>query len=927
MKTFSAKIGNILLIVLLLSLLLWSGYQSAVNWKAYQYYKKTSHDLLNIKFIQSLEHAIFNEMVCTVTLNKHKDNFQKICRQMEKTTDSILSQIKQSDFDPNIYALKNNVQQFRMQINKNSYYAIESIRNGKFKKEIHGYIQRYLNEIGKTLHKKNDKKILEIYKKLLDISYSFESEKVLLAYYLSRKIPMNANELIAWDKMTSHNQDNFSTFEDKNKNLSNIYSKWHSEAVQKVIREIESVRLDMMAHASTGNYQTPLTEWIRLSNEKQSILMNIEDEIIDTFVKKLDEEAEKNLNKAIIYGVIALLSLLALLLYIISLIRAKKERKYFFQMASKIASLDDDKKNKLNFFDNRLACSYIENSYEKLYTEKHKMEEELKKQNMFFTQLLYDLRPSVDSINGYSILLHETSMSPEQQKYCDEIRSHGDIIENTIESFPIKYREGKVEESKITEESVNLLTRTESFIEKFIPRTTQKDIQLSLYTDPILNQYVYAGADHIYKVLTHLLDRAINRTQAYGSVDVFVKKISEDDQAISIKYQIVDHNDNMNKFDIERLHDILSSKGWNHEEGLNTEEEMLMISNRLLAKLGSKLEFKSVAKNENIFYFDIRLPKDLSKEILPSPQFENMSIGIALPTLNITRQQEKNIEIYANKLGVSYKLFDYDTLKKIKSKPNSLPDILLVYHHYARLQGELAMFEEMKCHTVLITKPFLRSSEKDLSMYNFYSTLYEPMTYSKIIKILKKIKNNTANKSKEEIKPFKKKTDHKKILTLNNGNHPIEDEELQDINILITEDNKVQQKIWKERLSNIGINKIVLTPDPKEILKERKENSYDIIMIDVDTIIADGVEVLNEILYFERINQLQHVPIIAFGADKDTREKYIKLGFDEIILKNATEKDIKTTISKYTIELAILKSKEEEDALIAKMLSGDLFDE
>jgi len=932
MKTILDKFGNLLLIILLLSLLLWSGYQSATNWRAYQYYKKTSHNLQNIKFIQSLEHAIFNEMVCAVTINKHKDKFQHICKEMEKTTDSILSQIKQSDFDPNIYALKNNVQQFRAQIRKSSYYAIEAIKNGQFKKEIHSYIQNYLDQIGSTLYNRNDKKILEVYKKLLDISYSFESEKVLLAYYLSRKIPMNADELIAWDSMTSRIQDNFSALENKNKNLSNIYNKWHSEAVQKVIREIESVRLDVMAHASSGNYQTPLIEWIRLSNEKQSILMNIEDEIIDTFVNKLESEAEKSLNKAIMYGIVALLSLLALLLYISSLIRMSREKRYFLQMASKIAALDDQKKHKPNLYDSKLTYSYIENGYEKLYTRKQKLEEELKNKDRFFTQFLYDLQSPLDSISGYGALLSETPMDAEQKTYCDEISSNASKTEKMIESSPIKYKEGKIEEPKITEESINIVIKTESTIEKFVPRATQKDIHLSLYTDPSLNQYVYANADHIYKVLTHLLHRATNRTQAYGSIDVFVEKINEDDQSITIKYKVIDHNEIMSKDEIERLQDILSSDGWKHNEDLNTEEEMLVISNRLLTKLGSKLEFKSLGKKENLFYFTIRLPKDVSKEAAPSAQFENMSIGIALPTLNITRQQEKNIEVYANTLGVSCKIYDYDTLEKIKSDSSSLPDVLLVYHHYARLQGELDMFKEMDCETALITKPSLRSSD-DLNAHSFCCIVYEPLTYTKIIKILSKIKdsqnhdNSKKNEDKSEIKPIEEKTDTDVILLLDNKIVPNKNDDLKDINLLIAEDNEIQQKLWKERLNNIGITGITLTSDSKEILKERKENSYDIIMIDLDMLISDGPELLNEILYYERINQLQHVPVIAFGANQDAREKYIKLGFDEIILKNASEKEIRSIINHYAIEVALLKSKEEEDALIAKMLSGDLFEE
>jgi len=132
--------------------------------------------------------------------------------------------------------------------------------------------------------------------------------------------------------------------------------------------------------------------------------------------------------------------------------------------------------------------------------------------------------------------------------------------------------------------------------------------------------------------------------------------------------------------------------------------------------------------------------------------------------------------------------------------------------------------------------------------------------------------------------------------------------------------------MWEEKLHNLGIEHITIASDAKEVYEQRTKGEFDLILMDVDIPIMDGFETTNKILYFERVNQLAHVPIVALSSNISKKEEYIKYGMDDVVSKSVSTRELAGIIEKYGIEWALVRSKEEEDELINKMLSGELFD-
>lgn len=67
----------------------------------------------------------------------------------------------------------------------------------------------------------------------------------------------------------------------------------------------------------------------------------------------------------------------------------------------------------------------------------------------------------------------------------------------------------------------------------------------------------------------------------------------------------------------------------------------------------------------------------------------------------------------------------------------------------------------------------------------------------------------------------------------------------------------------------------------------RKKNRYDVIFMDIQMPVMNGIEATKAILKYEKDNNLEHIPIIAVTANamNGNREKFLSEGMDDFIAK------------------------------------------
>jgi len=121
-----------------------------------------------------------------------------------------------------------------------------------------------------------------------------------------------------------------------------------------------------------------------------------------------------------------------------------------------------------------------------------------------------------------------------------------------------------------------------------------------------------------------------------------------------------------------------------------------------------------------------------------------------------------------------------------------------------------------------------------------------------------------------------------------------------DVHVLVAEDNPINQRLIKIVLENLGV-RVTLTANGQEAYDARISGEYDIIFMDVQMPVMDGIESTHCILEYEKENGLDHVPIIALTANALTgdKEKYMAEGMDDYATKPLDIKILEKLISEY----------------------------
>ncbi len=126
-----------------------------------------------------------------------------------------------------------------------------------------------------------------------------------------------------------------------------------------------------------------------------------------------------------------------------------------------------------------------------------------------------------------------------------------------------------------------------------------------------------------------------------------------------------------------------------------------------------------------------------------------------------------------------------------------------------------------------------------------------------------------------------------------------------EIRILLVEDNVINQRMAKRMVENMGY-KVDIANNGQEALDMLQERNYDLILLDVQMPVMDGLRTAQKIRIHE-MNSDEHIPIIAMTAhaQKEDRDRCLEAGMDDYLSKPINMKMLEQKLKHY------LKAKQE----------------
>ena len=136
------------------------------------------------------------------------------------------------------------------------------------------------------------------------------------------------------------------------------------------------------------------------------------------------------------------------------------------------------------------------------------------------------------------------------------------------------------------------------------------------------------------------------------------------------------------------------------------------------------------------------------------------------------------------------------------------------------------------------------------------------------------------------ILPLKRKTGHVAKKSLAKSDVPLWKGPT--LNVLLAEDNPVNTQFIKTILENLG-HKVTHAGNGKVAIDLLKANAFDIVLMDIQMPVMDGVDALSILRELEQLNgrPLTVIALTAFALIGD-QEKYLEMGFDGYLSKPFT---------------------------------------
>ena len=616
-------------------------------------------------------------------------------------------------------------------------------------------------------------------------------------------------------------------------------------------------------------------DYLSTSNEYSEFMKKVKNiEGIEEKILIKDTELRVNEQK-----IIMMTSLLVLILSIFMFIRRAYIFKYLEVEKQNLTLLLEDLKaysyeDKLEEFQNMIKdknraeiYALMSDMIQELEESKNSADEANKTKSLFLANMSHEIRTPLNGIVGFTKFLKSTNLDDEQDEFVQIIRrSSEDLLSIINDILDIS----KIENGYIELEEVffNPMEEFENVIETYAANASKKDIDFTLWIDPSFSSILLrSDPGKIKQVLINLISNAVKFTDKKGTIDVIIEKISvKDEDNISIKFTVKDTGVGINEEQKEKVFEAFTQADSSTSRKYGGTGLGLTISSGLVNSLGGSLEVHSRLSEGSEFYFTLNMP---AKEIMRENKSRKLNLAIYSP-IDV---QSKDSDHYLEDYLLSYNelsLVRFKTFKECMEASFLTFDVL--YIHYDKIESDelkkIVDYYQKHCNIILVTKLNKRTDVHNLSM-KFSHVLYEPITFSKVEKSF----NYITEKKDKKILPIAKKIK----IDYNNFSN---------LHSLVVEDNPINQKMIQHTLKSIGITSDCAN-NGQEGLEMYKLREYDVIFMDIQMPIMNGIDATHAILKYEESEGLSHTPIIAVTANalKGDREKFMNEGMDEYVSK------------------------------------------